>query len=276
MTIDLSLVIDAVSCTDPGRVRTQNEDAVYVRAADGLAILADGMGGYNAGEVASGMAITLLAAEMEKSLRDRSPQALAGDSGDALAVAYLREHIAEANAAVYRAAESQPQYQGMGTTLVMGLFHDNRVTLAHIGDSRCYRYRAGSLEAITRDHSFLQDQIDSGMLSAEEARFSANRNLVTRALGVDATVDPEIRSLPVLPGDIYLFCSDGLNDMLEDDEIASALHGVGADLASAASTLVRMANEAGGRDNVSVILLRIKSDYHAPRNWAERFAAWLK
>jgi len=272
----LSLAIEMALSTDPGVVRAQNEDAVYARAAYGLAILADGMGGYNAGEVASGMTVTLLATEMEKSIAERAPQAQEGVAAQALVRAYLEEHIAEANAAVFRAAESQPQYQGMGTTLVMGVFYDNRVTVAHIGDSRCYRWRGGKLEPITRDHSFLQDQIDCGILSQEEARYSANRNLVTRALGVDATVDPEIHDHEVLPGDVYLFCSDGLNDMLTDDEIARALARRSDNLEMAAGLLVQMANDAGGRDNVSVILVRIRSDYHAPRKWRERFATWLK
>jgi PPM family protein phosphatase len=276
LTSDLSQAIDTAARTDPGMQRTQNEDAVFVKAALGLAILADGMGGYNAGEVASGMAVTLLATELEKSIVEHPPQAQEGAAAQELVRTYLQEHIAEANAAVYRAAESQPQYQGMGTTLVMGVFYDNRLTVAHIGDSRCYRFRAGRLEAITRDHSFLQDQIDSGMLTPEEARHSLNRNLVTRALGVDATVDPEIHDHDVLPGDLYLFCSDGLNDMLLDTEIARAVADPGGDLERMAGRLVQLANDAGGRDNVSVILVRITADYHAPRNWLERFAAWLK
>lgn len=272
---DLSTVLDMVCRTDPGRQRSQNEDALVALPGCGLAILADGMGGYNAGEVASGMTVTLLASELEKALRDKAPQSAGNGKAAVLAEAYLREHIAEANAAVYRASECQPQYQGMGTTLVVALFYDNRLMLAHVGDSRCYRWRDGDLQAITRDHSFLQDQIDSGLISPEEARYSLNRNLVTRAIGIDATVDPEIHEHLVLPGDLYLLCSDGLNDMIDDAAIARALS-AGSELAPMADRLVGLANDAGGQDNISVILVRVMTDYHAPRSWIERFSAWLK
>ena len=266
---DLSAVMEMACRTDPGRLRSQNEDALIALPGCGLAVLADGMGGYNAGEVASGMTVTLLASELEKDLRERAPQSAE------TAEACLREHIAEANAAVYRASECQPQYQGMGTTLVAALFYDNRVMVAHVGDSRCYRWREGDLMAITRDHSFLQDQIDSGLITAEQARHSTNRNLVTRAIGIDATVDPEIHEHLVLPGDVYLLCSDGLNDMIEDAVIARALS-AGDNLASMADRLVGLANDAGGQDNISVILVRVMTDYHAPRGWIQRFSAWLK
>lgn len=272
---NLAAVLDMVCRTHPGRQRSQNEDALVALPDCGLAVLADGMGGYNAGEVASGMAVTLLASELEKALRDRGLQAVGNGKAAALAETYLREHIAEANAAVYRASECQPQYQGMGTTLVVALFYDNRLMLAHVGDSRCYRWRDGDLQAITRDHSFLQDQIDAGLISAEDARYSLNRNLVTRAIGIDATVDPEIHEHLVLPGDLYLLCSDGLNDMVEDSVIARALS-EGGELAQMADRLVGLANDAGGQDNISVILVRIMTDYHAPRGWVERFSAWLK
>lgn len=273
--IDLAAMLDMVCRTDPGRQRSQNEDALIALPGLGLAILADGMGGYNGGEVASGMAVTLLASELEKALRERPLQSAGEGRAAALAEAHLREHIAEANAAVYRASECQPQYQGMGTTLVVALFYDNRLAIAHVGDSRCYRWREGDLQAITRDHSFLQDQIDAGLIRPEDARYSLNRNLVTRAVGIDATVEPEIHEHLVLPGDLYLLCSDGLNDMLDDAAIARALSADG-DLAAMADRLIGLANDAGGNDNISVILVRVISDYHAPRGWLERFSAWLK
>ena len=271
--MDLSQALQIVSRSDAGMVRSHNEDALYVSAARGLAILADGMGGYNAGEVASGMATTLLGGELEKLFARTEPHRTTAD-GRIAAHRAIEAEITRANAAIHQAAQSQPQYAGMGTTLVMALFYDNSLTVAHIGDSRLYRYRAGRLELLTRDHSLLREQIDSGMITPEEARRSQNRNLVTRALGVDPTVEPELRDYDTLPGDLYLLCSDGLNDMIEDEEIGHTLRALGGDLDLAATQLVQKANDSGGRDNVSVILVRVLREYPAVRGWRERLLAW--
>jgi protein phosphatase len=188
----------------------------------------------------------------------------------------LEAEIARANGAIYQAAQSQPQYAGMGTTLVMALFYDDTMTVAHIGDSRLYRWRGGELQQVTRDHSLLQEQIDSGMITPEQARYAANRNLVTRALGVDPAVEAEIRDYAVAEGDIYLLCSDGLNDMVDDGEIALALGAMAANLELCAGQLVEMANDNGGRDNISVILVRVKKAFPVPRGWWARLLAWFK
>jgi protein phosphatase len=161
----------------------------------------------------------------------------------------------------------------MGTTLVTAVFYDNSVTVAHIGDSRLYRLRDNELQLMTRDHSLLQEQMDSGMITPEEARQSQNRNLVTRALGVDPTVQPEIRDYDTLPGDIYLLCSDGLNDMVEEEDIATTMQTLSTNLDLAANQLIQLANDNGGRDNVSVILVKIAREYPAPRNWLARLVA---
>lgn len=252
--------------TDAGEVRPGNEDAVFGDAALGLAILADGMGGYRAGEVASGMATALLAQSLVGTLDDREPQEFDAD-GERVAHRQLRERIERANAEIYFAAQSEPQYYGMGTTLVVAWFYDNMVTLAHLGDSRAYRLRGNLFERLTHDHSLLQQQLDSGIISAEEARFSRSKNLVTRALGVDLTVEPEIRDFSVRPGDVYLLCSDGLNDMVGDVEIAAAMRALAGDPAAAAQRLVQMANENGGRDNISVILVRVRGEFPASAGW---------
>jgi len=256
-------------------VRSHNEDAVFGNPQHGLAILADGMGGYNAGEVASGMATAVLSTELEAAFVNRSPNDVSS-TGTSYAEEAIRDRVAQANAAIFNAAASQPQYAGMGTTLVLALFHDNRLTVAHIGDSRLYRLRGESLEQLTRDHSLLQEQIDAGMLSAEEARYSQNRNLVTRALGVDPQVDAEVREYEVQPGDVYLLCSDGLNDMVEDEEIALTLQTLGANLELAALQLIQMANDNGGRDNVSVILVKVMREFPAATGWWERLLNWFK
>jgi protein phosphatase len=273
--MDLSQALQMVSRTDAGMVRSHNEDAVYINPARGLAILADGMGGYNAGEVASGMATTLLGSELEKAFQKTEPQRLDA-AGKLNAHTVLEAEIARANTAIYQAAQSQPQYAGMGTTLVMAVYYDNMMSVAHIGDSRLYRLRGDDFQVITRDHSLLQEQIDSGMITVEEARRSQNKNLVTRALGVDPVVEPEIRDYDTMPGDIYLFCSDGLNDMVEDEEIALTLQALSANLDLAATQLVQTANDSGGRDNISVILVRIAREYPAARGWWARFLQWFR
>ena len=271
--MDLRPALEIVGLTDSGKVRSHNEDSITTDNEAGFVILADGMGGYNGGEVASGIAVTMLADGLKKALHAGLPE-----QGPGLLV---RNEIEKTNAAIYQAAQSQPQFSGMGTTLVCALFHDNRITVAHVGDSRLYRYRqkdAGptQLEQITRDHSLLQEQIDSGLISREEARLSTNKNLVTRALGVDPTVDVEVQEHESRPGDIYLLCSDGLNDMVEDKQIQLTLSVLDANLGLAAQQLVQMANDNGGRDNVSVILVRILRSFPARRGIFAWFSTWIK
>jgi protein phosphatase len=273
--MDMNSVLQIVTRSDPGMVRSNNEDAVMANPQCGFAVLADGMGGYNAGEVASGMATAMLGAELERAFLERAPSSVDA-SGKSWAHVTLEAEMARVNGAIYQAAQSQPQYAGMGTTLVVGVFHDNRVTVGHIGDSRLYRLRGEEFQAITRDHSLLQEQIDSGLITAEQARHSQNRNLVTRAVGIDPEVAAEIHDHAVVPGDVYLFCSDGLNDMVEDDEIGMTLGALSANLDLCATQLIQMANDNGGRDNVSVILVKVTGEYPAARGWWARFLTWFK
>ncbi|MBI5660391.1 MAG: Stp1/IreP family PP2C-type Ser/Thr phosphatase [Nitrosomonadales bacterium] len=267
--------IEIVSQTSSGMVRSHNEDSVIYDASCGLVVLADGMGGYNAGEVASGIAVSVLSTEIKHRLESLRPEDK-NESGEEIGVALLRENVRKANASIYSAAVSQPQYSGMGTTIVAGLFYDNRLAVAHVGDSRMYRLRGETFETITRDHSLLQEQIDGGMISKEDARLSKNKNLVTRAVGIDAEVEPELHTHPVQTGDIYLLCSDGLNDMVEDDDIGTALQMLRANLPLAATRLIEMANDNGGRDNVSVILVKVNGDFAAPRGWLAKLSSWFK
>ena len=274
--VDLSKALEIVTATDSGMVRSHNEDSIVADASSGFVILADGIGGYNAGEVASGIAAAMLSTGLKQVLDGADPGSIEPESGETLAVKILGEQIAGANASIYQAAKSQPQYSGMGTTLVVGLFYDNRLSVAHIGDSRLYRLRGDEFKQITRDHSLLQEQIDSGMITEEMARFSQNRNLVTRALGIDNEVEPEIHTYEVEVGDVYLLCSDGLNDMVEDDEIQLTLSSLQANLQLASQQLVQMANDNGGRDNVSVILVRILRDFSANMDWISRLSSWFR
>jgi len=274
--MNLEQALQIVSETDPGMVRSHNEDSVASDVSRGLVVLADGMGGYNAGEVASGMATTVIVTEMQNALDRHVSFDVDPKTGQSQAQKLLRDHIAKANTSIYQASQSQPQYAGMGTTLVVALFHDNKMTVAHIGDSRLYRMRAEELKQITKDHSLLQEQIDSGLITPEQAKLSANKNLVTRALGIDPAVDPEIHDYDTLPGDIYLLCSDGLCDMVSDEDICMALQMLGANLKLCAQQLVQMANDNGGRDNVSVILIKVLHAYAAPQGVLAKVFGWLK
>lgn len=236
-------------------------------------VLADGMGGYQAGEVASGMATTTISEGLGMAWTLAKPEAMSRQQSRAVAEKLMREHIAKANHAVYTMAQTKPECAGMGTTLVVGLFHDNMLTVAHIGDSRLYRLRGEELDQVTKDHSLLQEQIDSGLLSKEEARYSQNRNLVTRALGIDPNVEPDVATHEVLPGDIFLFCSDGLNDMIDDEEIRLTLFTLSANPRLTVRQLVQAANDSGGRDNTSVIFVRALTDFAIKRGWRARLMA---
>jgi len=257
-------------------VRSHNEDSIAADASSGLVVLADGMGGYNAGEVASGMATTLISSEMRQLLGKTPPYEIDPASNMAIAARLVRDLVLKANTSIFQAAQSQPQYAGMGTTLVVCLFYDNRVLVAHLGDSRLYRLRDGEFSQVTRDHSLLQEQIDAGLISPEQAKHAQHKNLVTRALGIDPAVEPEIHEYAAHPGDLYLLCSDGLCDMVTDDDIGETLRAFGSNLNLAAQQLVQMANDNGGRDNVSVILVRVLRDYPGPRGVMGKLFAWLK
>ncbi len=265
--MNISQALEIVSSTHPGMVRSHNEDSVVYDATCGLVVLADGMGGYNAGEVASGITVSVMATEISEVLRHKSAAEKDENSGEDLGVVLLRDNVQKANDSIFYAAQSQPQYAGMGTTVVAGLFYDNHLAVAHVGDSRMYRLRGAVFEPITRDHSLLQEQIDGGVISEKDARLSRNKNLVTRAVGIDLLVKTEVHVHHVQVGDLYLLCSDGLNDMVEDEDIGSTLTMLKSNLPLAASQLIQMVNDNGGRDNVSLILVKVNGDFAASNGW---------
>ena len=238
--------------TDPGMTRENNEDAVAVDSLTGLCILADGMGGYNAGEIASGMACAFIKSEMGRWLSQAGKNANAKEVKRALEIC-----VQNANHSIFNAANSNPQYTGMGTTLVVGVFQPGRLMLGHIGDSRCYRLRGSDFQQITKDHSLLQEQIDAGLITPEQALTSSNKNLVTRALGVEDAVLLDVTEHRVEDGDIYMMCSDGLSDMVRDHLIADIMLGH-TSLEEKGRQLIAAANEGGGRDNISVVLTHAK------------------
>ena len=255
------MTLEFFSATDTGRARNNNEDSVALDEPTALVVLADGMGGYNAGEVASGMATSFIKSELGRWLSEASENATDTDVRRAMDIC-----VDNANRAIFNAANSNPQYAGMGTTLVVGVFRDGRLLMGHVGDSRGYRLRGGRLVQITHDHSLLQEQIDAGLITAEQAAFSANKNLVTRAVGVEDTVLLETHLHDLMPGDIYLLCSDGLSDMLDDESIGQVLQAHDS-LDEAGAALIDAANDAGGKDNIAVVLVRVRGQSIAPRSW---------
>jgi serine/threonine protein phosphatase PrpC len=248
--LPVPLTIELSAAVDPGRARSNNEDSVALDNDVALAVLADGMGGYNAGEVASNMATSFIRTELGRWLREAQSHASDAEVRRAMDIC-----VDNANRAIFNAANSNPQYAGMGTTLVVAVFRENRLLVGHVGDSRAYRLRAGRLQQISRDHSLLQEQIDAGLITPEQAAFSANKNLVTRAVGVEDTVLLETHQHDVQPGDTYLMCSDGLSDMLDDASIGQVLLAHDS-LTAACQALIDAANDAGGKDNISVVLVR--------------------
>jgi len=247
------LVMAGIS--DPGMMRECNEDALILKPETGLAVLADGMGGHLAGEVASAMAVDIISRHIAQAL-DAPPTTNASSADLSLEASVLVEAVRQANAAIYEASHSKPEYNGMGTTVVVTLFHDNKVCVAHVGDSRLYRYRSEHLEQLTEDHSMVQELLRRGLISPEEARTSANKNLVTRALGVDPSVQVDVAEQMVQKEDLYLLCSDGLSDVLEDSDVELLLRTFGGNLEDAGRQIVTEVNSKGGPDNVSVVLVR--------------------
>lgn len=239
--------------TDVGQVRVNNEDALAFDADFGVTVLADGMGGYNAGEVASGMAVAFVKSELLRWLSAPGQGANPAHISRGIGLC-----IERANQSILNAAGSNPYYAGMGTTVVVGVFKNNCLILGHVGDSRCYRLRAAKLTQITHDHSLVQERVDAGFLTPEQAWSAPGKNLLTRALGVEDGVEVELREHVVQDGDVYLLCSDGLTDMLNDTEIAAAMH-MCAHLPEIAADLVARANAAGGRDNIAVLLVRARA-----------------
>ena len=252
-----------VGLTDTGKVREHNEDTIAVDPDIGLLVLADGMGGYNAGEVASGIAVKTILDLVTKACKTEKRGDIESGTGYMRQTIVLRDAILRANKVINQTAQSQPQCEGMGTTLVASLFYDNRVSIAHVGDSRMYRLRSNRFEQITMDHSLLQELVDRGFYSQEEAQRSTNRNYVTRALGVEANVDVEVQEIDVQKGDYFLMCSDGLPDMVEDEDIHLTISTFSNDVRTVGEQLIKLTNDNGGRDNVSVILVRVADAFPA-------------
>ena len=273
--MDLSSKIELVNVSDTGLKRPHNEDSTVTDPVNGLALVADGMGGYKAGEVASAIAAKAILDTVRGDIHAARERLRDPESVLSLEAKLVRDSIIDANRHIFTTATNVPQCKGMGTTVVVVLFYNNRVTVAHVGDSRVYRLREDDLSQLTNDHSLVQELIDRGFFTPEEAEANTPKNLVTRALGIDDKVEVDIFEETARPGDIYLLCSDGLNDMVDDEEIRLTLSKYSANLVEAAHELVRLANESGGKDNISVVLARPRAPFPANTGVFSRFMGLL-
>lgn len=239
------------SLSDVGKKRDHNEDSLLVQPDTGLFAVADGMGGHQAGERASRMALDTLAGELTL------PEAGTENSRDDL-LARLRVATQAAGAAIFDAAQADTELQGMGTTLTTLWFHGGRVYLAHVGDSRAYLFRDGRAQQLSDDHSWVSEQVRAGMMSEEEARDSKFRHIITRSVGFERDVLVDGAAIPYEPGDCFLLCSDGLSNYVEGDELARLL--AARFYKDVPQLLVDLANDRGGDDNITVILVYVAND----------------
>lgn len=248
--------VEAFAWTDPGPVRENNEDTFLVDEDTGLFVVADGMGGHAAGEVASRIAVDAIRELLQGGVdpdETRLDRAVA-DPADVLRER-LRYAMNQASVRIRREAQAHPEYSGMGTTVCVLLIESGQAHIAHVGDSRIYRLRDGRLERLTRDHTVVQEEIDKGRLTPELARQVPHRNYLTQSVGYHGPVEPDTTTHPLEPGDLFLLCSDGLTDPLEDLRIAELCRATHpSDLAE---TLVNQALAAGGEDNVTVVTARV-------------------
>lgn len=257
--------------TDVGLVRGHNEDAIGCNENIALAVLADGMGGHRGGEMASAITVSTVLEFISEKIKTTGDGDIDEKSGYSAETLLVHEAVSQANKNVHDSSEANAQYRGMGTTVVVLLFYDNRFTVAHVGDSRLYRLRDGELEQITRDHSLMQELIDRGFYTSEQARNSLNKNLVTRAIGIDNTVEIDIQEDVAMVDDIYLLCSDGVTDMMEDDLIKSVMIDNRNDLEAIAAEIIRLSNKHGGKDNISALLAKPVKPFPAKNSPFSRF-----
>lgn len=242
--------------TNVGRVRELNEDCIHSNQALGFVVLADGMGGHQGGEIASAMAVSGIA-------QDLSEASLAGGSNTSeetqLISQLLDTTITKVNKEIFTTSETNDQYKGMGTTVVVALTHNDRLHYAHVGDSRLYRFRKNTLEQLTKDHSLVNELLEQGYYkSQEEASKAGQKNVITRAVGIAEDIKVDVASVAVEENDLFLLCSDGLNDMISDTVISDCLKSGKGEQEDLLNELIKQACEAGGRDNISVILLHAK------------------
>ncbi|CAN5673635.1 N/A [soil metagenome] len=245
----MTIAWEAAGGTDVGRLRRGNEDNLHIDLANGLFLVADGMGGHAAGEVASELA--------KETLAEVLPRVLTGSPDESAVHVALRQSVLLAHNRILQRCDEDPRKRGMGTTLTCCvLTSDGRCQVAHIGDSRLYRYRENVLEQLTHDHTWVQQEVDAGRLKPAAAPNHPLSHIVTRVLSDDVTPAVDIFTTDVRPGDLLVLCSDGLYNMVPNDGISKILR-ESADLSEQVKTLITAANRAGGADNITVVLIRI-------------------
>lgn len=238
--------------TDTGRRRDYNQDHIGFDQELGIAILADGMGGHKAGEVAAHMAVKFVLGKLQKLILQKTYVSITSSQ----LLEFLSNTISSSNTEIFRTQKEEDAYLGMGTTIVATLITGSQIYVGHVGDSRLYLYRNREVKRLTKDHSLVQDLIDRGFYTETEARSANVKHVVTRAMGTKLDVDVDTAEVSLLPCDILLLCSDGLTDMVSDWQIAETINENIIDLDLAANKLIALANQNGGKDNISVILIQ--------------------
>lgn len=251
--------LEAAARTDPGPVRENNEDNFFVDLDAGLFVVADGMGGHAAGEVASAIAVeTVAQVLLEADDPDETRVAVTTDSDDERLRERIRYSMNQASLQIRKEAMADASQMGMGTTLVLVLIEDGMAHIGHVGDSRAYRLRDGKITLLTKDHTVVQQEVDAGRLTPELARIVPHKNILTQSVGYHGPVEPDTMSEPVQPGDVYMLCSDGLTDPLDDNQLLAIMQGVPVD--ELAEVLVQQALENGTEDNVTVVVVGVEAD----------------
>jgi serine/threonine protein phosphatase PrpC len=257
----MSLGLEVVGRTDVGRVRPSNEDHFGFDERLGVFVVCDGMGGHAAGEVASRIAVETVLSFFHERKSGIEDDAYLGDAP--VGARLLAEAVKQANDAILAYADENKNTSGMGTTLVAARFCDGTFSIANVGDSRIYLFREGQLLQLTEDHSLVMEQVRRGMITLEQAKKSSAQNIITRALGTDESTLPDLGEFPAQGGDILLLTTDGVLRHVDDDDITSILLQLPS-LQAACDTLIDAANEGGGEDNSTCMLIRVRNDDAKP------------
>jgi protein phosphatase len=245
--------------SDRGRVRKNNEDAFLADPGLGFFAVADGMGGHAAGEIASRLALDTLRKSIAESKQSRDTESSPNQTALLSPPSTLLVNgIRLANQAVFQSSQEKEEYRGMGTTVVALFFSDSSSVVAHVGDSRLYRIRGERIDQVTEDHSLVWEQYREGYLSKEALSSSPLKNIVTRALGMNPTVDVDVQEIDLQKGDLLVLCSDGLSDLVQDGELMSAIRNASGDLDRACRDLTQLANQRGGKDNITTLIIQIE------------------
>jgi PPM family protein phosphatase len=264
--------LDIAGKTDPGCVRPNNEDSLAIDEELGLLVVADGMGGHNAGEVASALATSTIKEFARKMLAgDKQMVPEGGDPSLSVRARQLEYFVKTANTMIFEKGRAFPKDHGMGTTVVAVLADGKSLTVAHVGDSRLYLYRHGDFSPLTEDHSLVGDQVKKGLISAAEASRSAMQNILTRALGTEQEVKVDVADHPLLPGDLILLASDGLTKMMTDEEIKKTIEAE-PQTSVLVDRLIEISRKAGGSDNITVVAARVGAPLKPPTlgDWVKK------